>query len=172
MAQGPHVVQPVGQLDENHADVVHHRQQHLAEVLRLPLLAGREPDGADLGHPFHDVGDLGAEELPNALDGGEGVLDDIVEQAGGDGHRVKLHVRKEVCDREGMNQVRLPRMPHLSLVLEGREDVGPPEQLDVGVRAIRPHFFEQILETNHENRCLNYSQANRWQKAIESRNRR
>src|SRR5688572_17684107 len=48
-------------------------------------------------------------------------------------------------------------MAHLSPVLKGREDVGPPEQLNVGVRAVRPHFFEQVLETNHKNRCLTFS---------------
>src|SRR5207302_1057461 len=57
-------------------------------------------------------------------------------------------------DGERMNQVGLARVAHLSAVLEGREHVGPPEQLDVGVRAVGPDFFEQILEANHENRCL------------------
>ena len=38
----PHVVQAVGQLHENDADVVDHRQQHLAEVLGLALLARRK----------------------------------------------------------------------------------------------------------------------------------
>src|SRR5207245_5095418 len=31
------VVQAVGQLDDDHADVIDHRQEHLAEVLRLAL---------------------------------------------------------------------------------------------------------------------------------------
>ncbi len=34
-----HVVQAVGELDEHDAHVVHHRQQHLADVLGLLLLA-------------------------------------------------------------------------------------------------------------------------------------
>ena len=44
VVQRPHVVQAVGELDQDDADVVDHRQQHLAEVLRLPLLARRELD--------------------------------------------------------------------------------------------------------------------------------
>ena len=67
VVERPHVVQPIGELDQDDADVIHHRQQHLAEVLGLPLLAGREGDGADLGHALDDVGDLGAEELGDAL---------------------------------------------------------------------------------------------------------
>ena len=39
VVQRPHVVEPVGELHQDHADVVHHREQHLAEILRLTLLA-------------------------------------------------------------------------------------------------------------------------------------
>ena len=63
VVQRSHVVEPVGELDEDDADVVHHRQQHLAEVLGLAFLGRGEPDRADLGHPLDDVGDLGAEQL-------------------------------------------------------------------------------------------------------------
>ena len=104
VVERPHVVQPVGELHEDDADVVHHREQHLAEVLGLPLLARGERDGADLGHPFDHVGDLGPEQLLDALDGGQGVLDDVVEQAGGDGDRVELHVGEDVGHRERMDR--------------------------------------------------------------------
>ena len=148
-------MQAVGELDEDDADVVDHREQHLAEVLRLTLLARRKRDGADLGDALDDVGDLGAEELPDALDRGQRVFDDVVQEAGGNGDGVELHVGQKVGDRERVDEVGLARMADLSPVLEGREDVGPPEQLDVGVRAVGPDFFEQVLEANHENRCLN-----------------
>ncbi len=154
VVQRPHVVQAIGELDEDDADVVDHRQQHLAEVLRLPLLARRERDGADLGHPFDDVRDVGAEELGDALDRGQGVLDDVVQEAGGDGDGVELHVGEEIGDGERVDEVGLPGMADLALVLEGREHVGPPEQLDVGVGGVGPHFFEEILEANHGIRCL------------------
>ena len=147
-------MQAVGELDEDDADVVDHREQHLAEVLRLPLLARRERDGADLGDALDDVGDLGAEQLLDALDRRERVFDDVVEQAGGDGHGVELHVGQEIGDGERVDEVGLAGMAHLSPVLERREDVGPPEQLDVGVRAVGPDFFEEILEANHGIRCL------------------
>jgi hypothetical protein len=55
MVERPHVVKPVGQLHEDDADVIHHRQEHLPEVLGLPLLARGEADGADLGHALDDV---------------------------------------------------------------------------------------------------------------------
>ena len=89
--QRAHVVQTIGELDQDDADVVDHGQQHLAEVLCLPFLARRERDGADLGHPFDHVGDFGTEVLLNLLDRRQGVFDDVMQQPGGDGNRVEPH---------------------------------------------------------------------------------
>ena len=163
MVQRPHVVQAVGELDQDDADVVDHRQQHLAEVLRLALLARRELDRAELGHPFDDVGDVGAEQLPDPLDRRLGVLDDVVEQAGGDGDDVELHVGEQVGDLERMHEVGLARMPHLSLVLEGRKDVRAPQQFGVGVRIAGAHLFDEVLEPDHECRCLSVTGIKRGQ---------
>ena len=49
VGQRPHVVQPVGQLDDDDADVLRHRHDHLAVVLGLGLLAGGELDLRELG---------------------------------------------------------------------------------------------------------------------------
>ena len=43
-AEGAHVVQPVGELDQDDADILDHRQHHLAEVFRLLLGAGVETE--------------------------------------------------------------------------------------------------------------------------------
>jgi hypothetical protein len=40
-------------------------------------------------------------------------------------------------------------MAHLSLVLVGRKDIGPPEQLDVRVGIRRPDLFNEVLEPDH-----------------------
>ena len=159
MAERPHVVQAVGQLHQDHADVVDHREQHLAEVLRLPLLARRKRDGADLRHAFDDVGDLGAEELFDPLDRGQRVFHDVVQQPGGNRHRVELHVGQEVGDGKRVDKVGLSGVTDLSPMLEGGEDVRPPQQLDVGVRAVGPNLLQEVLEANHENRCLNCYRA-------------
>ncbi len=152
--QRPHVVEPIGELDEDDADVVDHRQQHLAEVLDLPLLARREGDRADLRDPFDDVGDIVSECLRNPLDGGQGVFDDVVEEPGGDADDIELHVGEDVRNLERVDEVGLARVADLSLVLEGREHIGPPEQFEVGVRTVGPDLVEKVLEANHENWCL------------------
>jgi hypothetical protein len=63
-------------------------------------------------------------------------------------------VGQKVGDLQRVHHVGLARMAHLSLVLEGREDVGAPEQLEVGLGVVRPDLFEQVLEANHRERCL------------------
>jgi hypothetical protein len=40
-------------------------------------------------------------------------------------------------------------MADLSLVLEGRKDVRPPEQFDIGLGVGRPDLFDEVLEPNH-----------------------
>ena len=147
--QRAHVVQAIGELDEDDADVVDHRQQHLAEVLRLALFGRRKRDGADLGHAFDDVRDVLAELLADLVRRGEGVLDHVVQQAGGNADRVELHVGEDVGDFQRVDQVRLAGMADLSLMLEGRKHVGPPQQFEVGVRAVAADFVEQVFEPDH-----------------------
>ena len=147
--QRTHVVQPIGKLDQDDADVVDHRQQHLAEILGLPLLARREWDGADLGDPFDDVRHLGAEVLLNLFDGRQGVFDDVVQQPGGNSHGIEPHVGQNARDLERVHEVGLPRMPDLALVLQGREHVGPAKELAFLVRGIGSHPFEKVFESDH-----------------------
>ena len=146
-------MQAIGELHEDHADVVDHRQQHLAEVLRLALFGRRERDRADLGDAFDDVRDVFAERLADLFRGGERVFDDVVQQAGGNADGVELHVGEDVGDLERMDEVGLARMAHLSLVLQGRKHVGPAEQLEVRVGAVALDLIQQILEANHDG-CL------------------
>ena len=51
--QRPHVVQAVGNLDQNDPDVVAQREQHLPEVLRLGALCGVE-NSRNLGQSIDD----------------------------------------------------------------------------------------------------------------------
>ena len=144
----------VGKLDEDDPDVIHHGEEHLAEILGLTLLARRERNGADFRHAFHHMRDLGAEELGDALRGGEGILHDVMEQAGRNGHDVQLHVDERIRNFERMNQIRLARAAHLSPVFEGGKHVRPAQELQIGLRTVAPHFFKERLEANHAGPCL------------------
>ena len=94
--------------------------------------------------------DVRPEQLLDPLDRGLRVFDNVVQQPGGHGDDIELHVREQVGDLQRMHQVRLARMADLSLVLVGREYVGPAEQLDVGVGIGGADLFYEVLEPDHE----------------------
>ena len=56
----PHVVKPVGQFDDDDADIVDHREQHLAIALSLPVFRGGEVDLAEFGDAVDAVRDFRA----------------------------------------------------------------------------------------------------------------
>ena len=141
--QRPHVVQAIGELDDNDPDVVDHREEHLPEVLGLPLLARRERDRADLGDALDDVRHGRAEELLDAIDGRQRVFDHVVEEPGGYGDRVELHVREEVGDGQRMDQVGFAGMADLPPVLECREDIGASAAARRPPLASRPGPFRE-----------------------------
>ena len=78
--EGAHVVQPVGELDQQHAHVVGDRQQELAQVLRLLGLARDEVEPLQLGEALDQLADVLAEQLVDLGAGGLGVLDGVVQQ--------------------------------------------------------------------------------------------
>ena len=94
-AERSHVVQPVRQLHDDDADVVHHRQQHLAHALGLPLLARIEMQLAQLGDAVHAARHFLAEFFLDLLQAEAGVFHGVVQQAGLQAHHVHLHIRQD-----------------------------------------------------------------------------
>ena len=84
-----HVVQSVGELDDEDAQVGGHRHQHLAHRGGLLRLARVELDAVELGDAVDDRRDLAAEVAVDVGDGDLGVLDGVVEQGGDDRHLVE-----------------------------------------------------------------------------------
>ena len=136
-----HVVEAIGELDEHHADVINHGEHHLAQVLCLRLFAGGEVDLADLGDALDDVRNLLAEFLANVNDGDRGVFDRVVEQPGGDGDRVHLHIGEDHRNFQRMHQVRLTRGAGLAFVVFQGVVVG---LLDDGQVVLRTVFLDPL----------------------------
>ena len=76
---GAQVVRAVGELDQDDAQVAHHRQQHLAEILRLRFLAVLEVDLVELGDAVDDLGDIVAEARGDVGLRRRRVFDDVVQ---------------------------------------------------------------------------------------------
>jgi hypothetical protein len=116
--------------------VVDHGEEHLAQVLRLLLRARHAVELRDLREPVDEVGDLLAEVLLDRLERDGRVLDDVVQETCRDAGGVELEIREDVRDFEGVDEVGFARLSNLSPVLSRREEVGPPEEVDVGIRPV------------------------------------
>ncbi len=92
VVEGAHVVQPVGQLDEQDANVARQREQEFAEVFRGALIFGLGLDLRQLGHPVDQPRDIGAEQFLDLFMGGDGILDRVVENCGDDRLVVELEI--------------------------------------------------------------------------------
>ncbi len=139
-------MQPVGKLDDDDPHVRHHGQQHLADVLRLVVFAIGELDLIELGDSFDDVRDLVVEAPGDLRTGHVRVFNGIVQQAGGNGRRIHLQVRKNLADLKRMDDVRLAAGTLLALMLLHAEDPGRANELQVVVGPVIVDGREQVLE--------------------------
>jgi hypothetical protein len=133
--EGPHVVEAVGELDEEDADVLAHRQQHLAEALGLLLLARQVRDLAELGDAVDEAGDLAAEALGEVEDREVGVLDGVVQEAGDDAVHVEADAGDGLGDPQRVHEVGLAALADLAGVAAARELEGAFDRGRVGAAA-------------------------------------
>ena len=122
-----HVVEAVGELDDDDAQVLRHRQEHLAQVLRLHLaVAGlrvrRLPgDEAELGDTLDHLRHLRPEALRDLGVADAAVFLDVVQQRAGDSRCVELKPgnglgRAQRVDDDGLAV--LPELPRVRLIRE------------------------------------------------------
>ena len=74
-----HVVQPVRELDDQHANVLAHRQDQLAEILRLLGAVRLQFQPGELGDAVDQPGHLGAEALLHRSQRDRRVLDHVMQ---------------------------------------------------------------------------------------------
>ena len=119
-----HVVQAVGELDQDDAHVARHREQHLAEVLGLRLLVRLELDLVELGDAVDELGDRLAEVAGDLGLGDRGVFGHVVQQRRGQRLRVEVPLREDVGDGERVRDVGLAGLAELPFVRGLAEVVG------------------------------------------------
>src|SRR5664280_475232 len=93
--------------------------------------------------------DVGAEQLADAFLRDGAVLEDVVEETGGDRRIVELHLRERHGDRERVDEIRLAGGPELVAVLVRRDDVGAAQQVLVHGGVVGLDLFEDVLEAQH-----------------------
>jgi hypothetical protein len=132
-------VQPVGQLDQDDADVLHHGEQHLSEALgahRLPDVvrgsAAEVVDHVHLGHALDELGDFRSELLPDGVDADVGILDHVVKQCGGHRLGIKLELVGDRGHRQGVADEGLSGCTKLALVSLTCQARGAGDEVHVG----------------------------------------
>ena len=132
---GPHVVQPVRQLDQHHPDVLGHGQEHLPVVFHLLFFPGNVFDFPQFGDPVHQHGHFPAENVFHLVQGHFGVFHHIMEKSGCQGHIVHLELGQDAGHPQGMDDVGFPGGPFLLGMGLCRKIVGLPDELHLaGVR--------------------------------------
>ena len=116
-----HVVQPVGQLDQQDAPVVRHGDEHFADGRRLLRLLRVELEAVELGHAVDHPGHAFAEGRLDGLEGEPGVLDGVVEEGGRHGLGVEPELGHDGGHGHRVGDVGLAGATELALVgLQGR----------------------------------------------------
>ena len=134
MRQRAHIVQPVGELDQQHAHVVGDGKQKLAQVLGLLRLLGDEIEPLQLGQAFDQNADFVAEQPVDLGAGGVGILDGVVQQRRGDGGVVELEIGEDRGDFERVREIGIAGGALLLAMRPHGVDVGAVEQILVGRR--------------------------------------
>ena len=118
--EGAHIVQPVGELDEDHAHILRHGEEDLLEVLGLQgdvLVIHHKV--VDFGESVDDVGHHVAEKLAHVVEGVVGVLHHVMQQGADDGGGAEVHL--------------------------GAADHGHGDRVvDVGLAALAPHAVVRV----------------------------
>src|SRR5262249_17786356 len=125
--QGAHIVQSVGELNQDHADVLHHGQQHFSDVFRLPRLWRHHIQATDLGYAFDQLGNFRPEALLKPRHGEFRIFDDVVQQRRGKRGGVHAYVGKDVRDFEQVGNVGVAGTTKLVSVALGGNFVGAPD---------------------------------------------
>ena len=122
--QRTHVMQAVGKLDDNDADVLGHGKEHLAQREGLLLVHAVDFDVGELGHAIDELGHRIAKQAGNIGKRGLGILDGIVQQRGAHHIAVHLEIGQNDGHLDGMVDVHLTRAALLVAVLLGSKAIG------------------------------------------------
>ena len=139
------VVQAVGELDEDDADILCHREEHLTQILELLLLLG-VAQHAQARNAVDELRDRRAELVLDLLVAEFGVLDAVMQECGADGIGIETHLDHDLRDRDRMDDIRLAVAALLPLMGGGGTLVGGADLLDIGLRVLFAHPLEQKFQ--------------------------
>ena len=147
---GAHIVQPVAQFDDHNADILAHRQQHLAQVFCLTILHVGEFDLGQLGDAVHQQGNFIAEFLTDLGNAHRGVLRHIVHQGGGNALAVHTQLHQDLRDAQRVADIRLAAAAALVAVRLGCQRVGAVDHIEIiSAPAVQKILFQIRIGDGH-----------------------
>src|SRR3989475_3271721 len=146
--EGAHVVQPVGELDDDDAGVARDRHQQLAIVLRLFFGSRTEVQRGDLREAVDQISDFVAEVPPQHVQGDVGVLDDVVQQGRRDRRRIHLLLGQNRRDGHAVRHEVGPRQTLLPLVRLRADPVGARQDVEVEAVVLRRDGLRELRREN------------------------
>ena len=141
---GASIVETIAELDDQHADVLGHRDDHLAHGLRLSGLSVLEP--VELGDTVNEQGDLVTEVRAQALEGVVGVLHGVVQDGSGEGlgRHAQLSENGRHCHR--VSDVGFPRLTPLTGVGLLGDLVSAHDEARVRLGMVGAHRAQERLD--------------------------
>jgi hypothetical protein len=143
-------VQPVGQLDQQHAHVIGDGEQQLAQILGLLGLLRDQIELLDLGQALDQRTDLRAEQPVDLVAGRSRVLDGIVQQRRDDGGVIELEIGEDRRHFERMREIGIARGARLRAVRAHGIDIGAVEQRLVGLGIVPAHALDELVLPHHD----------------------
>ena len=114
--QRTHVVQTVGKLDNDDADILRHGDKNFAEIFRFRLFFRLEHDFIEFGYARNKLKHLVAEFAAHVLFVRLGILDDVVQQRRRNRIGVESELDQNFRYRTRVNKVRFARRAPLVTV--------------------------------------------------------
>ena len=147
--QCAHIVQPVGELDQQHAHIIGNGQQKLAEILGLGGTLGHQVEPLQLGQALDQSADFATEQLVDFLACRRGVFDRVMQHGGNNRRVVEFQIGQNGRHFQRMRKIRIARRALLRAMGFHRIDIGAIQKVFVGLRVIAPHAFNEVHLPNH-----------------------
>ncbi|GAA3259500.1 hypothetical protein GCM10020258_21360 [Sphingomonas yabuuchiae] len=145
-----HIVQPVGQLHQQDADIVRHGEQKFAQVLGRAFALGLRLDLGQLGDAVDQPRDIGTEQPLDLVIGGDGILDRVVQDGGGDRLVIQMQVGQDAGHLDRMAEIGIARGTLLAAMRLHREDIGAIEQRLIGLGVVVEHAVDEFILAEHD----------------------
>ena len=142
-------MQTVGQLDQNHPQILAHRHEQLAEILGLLAFGRGKLKVCQLGHAIDQFGDLFAKQFRDFGIGRAGIFDRVMQQGRDDGGIVKPLLGQDRRHRDRMREIGLARLSGLPFMHLPAIGIGPAQQVGVGAGVVDADERDQVFDVDH-----------------------